>query len=335
MATFYFVPYGLIYVVVAVVGSDHFRGIDPVNGDPNDKYYPHQKAYLEAISVPKAWNILDSTSKRTPVTIAVIDDGVQADHPDLQGVVTEGYNVIDKNADTHPRGPHGTMMAGILGAIRNNKIGIAGIADHLRVMPIYVGDKASSRAMTDAFTYLISKRPDVKVIVCGQGSKTYYQSELKKILEAVSAGMLVVVVAGNDHLDLDIEEYFPCSLRGPYSDGVICVAATNGTRMQLDDESNFGSAVDVAAPGYQILGTTPTGTYSKGTGTCGATGIIAGIAGMLYSLEPSQHAKLTPAYIRNIIKNTATRGVIDSKGEKFLTFGRVNAEAAVREVLKK
>ncbi|EER04322.1 thermitase, putative [Perkinsus marinus ATCC 50983] len=334
MATFYFVLYGLIYVVVAVVGSDHFRGLDPI-GDPNDEDYPLQKAYLKAISVPKAWNILDSTSQRTPVTIAVIDDGVQADHPDLQGVVTEGYNVIDKNADTHPRGPHGTMMAGILGAIRNNKIGIAGIADHLRVMPIYVGDKPSSRAMTDAFTYLISKRPDVKVIVCGQGSKTYYQSELKKILEAVSAGMLVVVAAGNDHLDLDIEEYFPCSLRGPYSDGVICVAATNGTRMQLDDESNFGSAVDIAAPGYQILATTTTGKYSKGTGTSGAAAIIAGMAGALYSLEPSQHAKLTPAYIRNIIKNTATRGVIDSEGEKFLAFGRVNAEAAVREVLKK
>ncbi|EEQ99506.1 thermitase, putative, partial [Perkinsus marinus ATCC 50983] len=282
-----------------------------------------------------AWNILDSTSKRTPVTIAVIDDGVQADHPDLQGVVTEGYNVIDKNTDTHPRGPHGTMMAGILGAIRNNKIGIAGIADRLRVMPIYTSDKPSFGGMTDAFTYLISKRPDVKVILFSQGFKTYYPPLLKKILEAVSAGMLVVVAAGNDHSDLDTEEYYPCSLSGPYTDGVICVAASNGTRMQLDDESNFGSAVDIAAPGYQILATTSTGKYGKGTGTSGAAAIVAGMAGMLYSLEPSQHAKLTPGYIRSIIKNTATPGVMDSKGGKVLTFGRVNAEAAVREILKK
>ncbi|EER13416.1 thermitase, putative, partial [Perkinsus marinus ATCC 50983] len=272
---FYLIPYGLFYVIFAVVGSDRLRGLDPVNGDPNDEYYPQQRAYLEGISVPKAWNILDSTSKRTPVTIAVIDDGVQADHPDLQGVVTEGYNVIDKNTDTHPRGPHGTMMAGILGAIRNNKIGIAGIADHLRIMPIYISDKPSFGGMTDAFTYLISKRPDVKVILFSQGFKTYYPPLLKKILEAVSAGMLVVVAAGNDHSDLDTEEYYPCSLSGPYTDGVICVAASNGTRMQLDDESNFGSAVDIAAPGYQILATTPTGKYGKGTGTSGAAAIVA------------------------------------------------------------
>ncbi|EER04804.1 hypothetical protein Pmar_PMAR026355 [Perkinsus marinus ATCC 50983] len=86
--------------------------------------------------------------------------------------------------------------------------------------------------------------------------------------------------------------------------------------MQLDDESNFGSAVDIAAPGYQILATTPTGKYGKGTGTSAAAAIVAG-------------------YIRSIIKNTATPGVMDSKGGKVLTFGRVNAEAAVREILKK
>ncbi|EER08803.1 subtilisin, putative, partial [Perkinsus marinus ATCC 50983] len=63
----------------------------------------------------------------TQVTIAVIDDGIEASHPDLKGVVIEGYNVVDKNSNTSPRGPHGTLMAGVIGAIRNNRIGIAGI----------------------------------------------------------------------------------------------------------------------------------------------------------------------------------------------------------------
>ncbi|EER18432.1 Thermitase, putative [Perkinsus marinus ATCC 50983] len=335
MTIFYFIPFGLVYVIAAVVGSDHFRGLDPLNGSPNDEYYPQQKAYLEAISVPKAWDILDSTSKRTPVTIAVIDDGVQADHPDLQGTVIKGYNVIDKNTDTHPRGPHGTMMAGIAGAIRNNKIGIAGIADHLRILPIYIGVKPALDPGVAAFEYLIAKRSDVRVILFSLGFKINYPPLLHKILEAVSAGMLVVVPAGNAHLDLDTAEYYPCSLNEPYMDGVICAAATNGTKMQLDDESNFGSPVDIAAPGYRLLTTAPNGEYVKITGTSGAAAIIAGVAGMLYSLEASQHTKLTPGYIRSIIKKTATAGVMDNKRKKFLTFGRVNAEAAVREILKK
>ncbi|EER13645.1 hypothetical protein Pmar_PMAR022664 [Perkinsus marinus ATCC 50983] len=88
--------------------------------------------------------------------------------------------------------------------------------------------------------------------------------------------------------------------------------------MQLTDGSNFGSAVDIAAPGK---------------GTSGAAAIVAGIAGMLYSLEPSLKAKLTPAYIKSIIKDTATQGVKDSKGVETLTFGRVNAAAAVNKIL--
>ncbi|EER20085.1 subtilisin, putative [Perkinsus marinus ATCC 50983] len=89
---------------------------------------------FEAISIPEAWGILDSTPKRTLVTIAVIDDGIEATHPDLKGTVIQGYNVVDKNDDTSPRGYHGTQMAGIVGAIRNNKIGMAGILDtaHIR-----------------------------------------------------------------------------------------------------------------------------------------------------------------------------------------------------------
>ncbi|EEQ99588.1 hypothetical protein Pmar_PMAR029419 [Perkinsus marinus ATCC 50983] len=91
--------------------------------------------------------------------------------------------------------------------------------------------------------------------------------------------------------------------------------------MQLTDGSNFGSAVDIAAPGNGIVTTDLKGKYATG------------IAGMLYSLEPSLKAKLTPAYIKSIIKDTATQGVKDSKGVETLTFGRVNAAAAVKKIL--
>ncbi|EEQ98933.1 thermitase, putative [Perkinsus marinus ATCC 50983] len=332
---FWFFSCGILYVKARVDGNEHFRGLGPVNGDPNDELYYDQKAYLKAISVPKAWGILDSTPERTPVTIAVIDDGIEASHPDLKGTVIKGYNVVDKNDDTSPQGPHGTNMAGIIGAIRNNKIGIAGILDGVRILPISTGETSDENKDADAFEYLtLKKTGDVKVVLLTDGFKVPVPFLMHKIQAAVAAGMLVVIAAGNEHLDMDKTKRYPCPPPGPHREGIICVAAT-GDGMRLEDVSNFGSAVDIAAPGYLILDTDLGGLYSAGTGTSGAAAIVAGIAGMLYSLEPSAKTKLTPAYIKSIIMDTATKGVTDSEGKKTLSFGRVNAAAAVEKILGK
>ncbi|EER06666.1 subtilisin, putative [Perkinsus marinus ATCC 50983] len=154
-----------------------------------------------------------------------------------------------------------------------------------------------------------------------------------KIQEANAAGMLVVVTAGDVHLDLDKNPYFPCTFGRSPDDGVLCVAETYGPKMQLMIESNFGSAVDIAAPGNEIFTTDLKGGYTRVSGTSDAAAIVASIAGMLYSLEPSLKTKLTPAYIKSIIKDTATKGVKDSEGKKTLSFGRVNAAAAVNKIL--
>ncbi|EER14667.1 thermophilic serine proteinase precursor, putative [Perkinsus marinus ATCC 50983] len=334
VTSFWFFSGNLFYVEAEVGENGYFRGLGPVNGDPNDKYYHMQKAYLEAISIPEAWSILDPIAKRRPVTIAVIDEGIDANHPDLEDTVIKGYNVVDKNYDTRPRGPHGTIMTGIVGAIRNNKIGLAGILDSVRILPIFDGEVPTFPALMDAFTYLINKRrDDVNVILMTEFSKPSSQAVIDKILEAAAAGMLVVVAAGNDQADLDINPYFPCSFDRSPTDGVLCVAATRGAEMELVSTSNFGSAVDIAAPGNEIVSTTLGEEYVQVRGTSAAAAIVAGIAGMLYSLEPSLKTKLTPAYIKSIIKDTATQGVKDSKGVETLTFGRVNAAAAVNKIL--
>ncbi|EER06676.1 Thermitase, putative [Perkinsus marinus ATCC 50983] len=331
VTSFWFFSCDLLYVV-AEVGEN--GGLGPAS-DPNDEYYYLQKAYLEAIYIPEAWGILDSTPKRTPVTIAVIDDGIEAIHPDLEGTVIKGYNVVNKNDDTRPRGPHGTQMAGIIGAIRNNRIGIAGILDSVRILPICTGKVSTWPAVADAFTYLIDKRKDdVKVILLAEGStSTTSQAVTDKILAATAAGMLVVITAGNYGLDLDINPFFPCSYGRSPTDGVLCVAATHGTKMELTELSDFGLAVDIAAPGYKIATTFLKGEYGTASGTSEASAVVAGIAGMLYSLEPSVKAKLIPAYIKKIIMDTATQGLKDSKGVKTLPFGRVNAAAAVNRIL--
>ncbi|EER07817.1 thermitase, putative [Perkinsus marinus ATCC 50983] len=281
VTSFWIFSCDLLYYVEAEVGDNgHFRVLGPVNGDPNDEFYFTQKDYLEAISIPKAWGILDSTAKRTPVTIAIIDNGVEATHPDLKGTVIKGYNVVDKNDDTRPRGPHGTETAGIVGAIRNNKIGIAGVLDSVRILPIFDGEDSSYSAIEDAFTYLINKRKgDVRVILMTEGSDTSSsQAVTDKIRKATAAGMLVVITAENGHLDLDKAPYFPCSFSRSPTDGVLCVAATYGTKMQLMDESNFGLAVDIAAPGYNIVTTFLEGVYGITSETSSSAAIVTGTA---------------------------------------------------------
>ncbi|EER08736.1 thermitase, putative [Perkinsus marinus ATCC 50983] len=330
VTSFWFFSCDLQYVKARV------SGFGPVNGDPNDRFYYQQKAYLEAISVPMAWGILDSIPKRTQVTIAVIDDGIEASHPDLKGTVIKGYNVVDKNDDTSPRGPHGTHMAGIIGAIRNNKIGIAGILNDVRILPISTGEIPYNVDGAKAFKYIVREtKGDVKVVLYTVDFTGPVPILMQRIHAAAAAGMLVVVTAGNEHMDMDKIKDYPCSGRKLHREGIICVAATEGTEMQLHDASNFGSAVDIAAPGYKISTTHLDGQYSQDTGTSAAAAIVAGIAGMLYSLEPSLKTKLTPAYIKSIIMDTATKGVKDSKGEKTLSFGRVNAAAAVNKILGK
>ncbi|EER07816.1 thermitase, putative [Perkinsus marinus ATCC 50983] len=283
--SFRFLSCDLLYVEAEVGENRDFRGLGPVNGNLNDEFYFRQKDYLEAISIPDAWGILDSTAKRTPVTIAIIDEGIEATHPDLKGTVIKGYNVVDNSDDTSPRGPHGTETAGIVGAIRNNKIGIAGVLDSVRILPIFDGEDVTYSAIEDAFTYLINKwKGDVRVILMTEGSdKGSSQAVTDEVREATAAGMLVVVAAGNVHLDLDKAPYFPCPFGRSPTDGVLCVAATYGLNMQLMGESNFGLAVDIAAPGYNIVTTFLEGVYGIMSETSSSAAIVAGTARNSYS----------------------------------------------------
>ncbi|EER01525.1 subtilisin, putative [Perkinsus marinus ATCC 50983] len=276
VTSFWFFSCDYVYVKARVGGNEHIRGLGPMNGDPNDRFYYVQKDYLEAISVPKAWGIVDSAPKRT----------------------------------------HNTILDGV------------------SILPIFKGEIPTNVNDTKALEYLIrEKKGDVKVVLLTDGFTAPVPLPMQIIQRAAVAGMLVVISAGNRHLDMDKTEYYPCSRRGLHGGGIFCVAATNGTKMQLDDESNFGSAVDIAAPGYNLAETNFNEGYSRGTGTSGAAAIVAGIAGMLYSLEPSLKTKLTPAYIKSVIMVTATKGVKDNKGEKTLSFGRVDAAAAVDKML--
>ncbi|KAF4668420.1 hypothetical protein FOL47_003042 [Perkinsus chesapeaki] len=294
----------------------------------NDPLYKKQLPYLQAIGVPSAWERLVSTRvRREKVTVAVIDSGVQSDHPDLVANVIKGYNVIDHNGDTHDRNGHGTAMAGVLGATLNNSIGLAGVADLVNIMPIFYGEPPSFASMTGAIDYVIRQK-HVKIILMASSANASPGTFTAKVKEADAAGILTIVTAGNEGKNITTDRRFPCAFTTQLK-GMLCVTATGVSNMRLDADSNFANYLDIAAPGTDIVSTVMNGGYSYVGGTSAAAAIVAGVAAMLYSLAPT----LMPADAKKILKDTAKNGVKDSSGRRVFPFGRIDADKAVAKLL--
>lgn len=313
--------------------------------DPNDTEYTKQWDLFEStagMNVPGAW----ATSTGTGVTVAVIDTGYVA-HTDLAANIVGGYDFIADTAvsvdgdgrDSNPADPgdyyaanecgsgvpasnsswHGTHVAGTIAAVTNNNKGVAGIAYGAKISPVRVLGKCGGydSDIIDAITWAsggtVSGVPAnsnvAKVINMSLGGDGACTSATQSaITAAVNRGTTVVVAAGNESDNVANHSPGNCN-------NVISVAATNRTGAKAS-YSNYGSLVDISAPGGQtstgtangILSTLNSGTktpssesYAYYQGTSMATPHIAG----LVALVKSANSALTPAQIETAIKNNA------------------------------
>lgn len=313
--------------------------------DPNDTEYTKQWDLYEAkagMNVPGAW----STSTGSGVTVAVIDTGYVA-HTDVAANIVAGYDFISDTAvsvdgdgrDSNPADPgdyyaanecgsgipasdsswHGTHVAGTIAAVTNNNKGIAGIAYGAKISPLRVLGKCGGydSDIIDAITWAsggtVSGVPAnanvAKVINMSLGGSGACTSATQSAINAaVNRGTTVVVAAGNDNDNA--AGYSPASCNN-----VITVAATGRTGSRAS-YSNYGSIVDISAPGGEmstgtangILSTLNSGTKTPSTesyayyqGTSMATPHIVG----LVALMKSANSSLTPAQIETAIKNNA------------------------------
>jgi subtilisin family serine protease len=276
---------------------------------PNDPYFSREW-HLAKISAPTAW---DTTTGSSGVIIAILDTGVNGAHPDLAGLMVPGWNCYNNNADTADVYGHGTGVAGSAAATSNNGIGVAGVAWNCMLMPIRISDTngyASFSAMADGLTWAAdhgAKVANISYIATGSSTVStaarYFQNK----------GGVVTVAAGNNGT-------FDSASDNPY---VLTVSATDSSDV-LATWSNTGNNVDVAAPGVSIYSPFWTGGYGSGSGTSFAAPIVAGIAALVMSANPS----LTPSQVQEVIKQSAddlgAPGSDSSYGA-----GRVNAERAV------
>jgi type VII secretion-associated serine protease mycosin len=237
--------------------------------------------FLSYLHVAEAQKI----STGAGVTVAVIDTGVDANHADLRGSILQGFDVVPGETGNgwHDPNGHGTNMAGLIVAHGHDGSGALGIAPSTKVLPIRALDASSNLQGGDpvasAIDLAVQRHAQVISISAASGPSDTLQPAVER---AIAADIVVVAAAGNTPGDLEVD--LPARIPG-----VVAVAAIdhNGDRAAT---SVTGPEIALAAPGVEIVSTNNDGRYSVGTGTSGATAIVAGAVALVRSKFPSMPA---------------------------------------------
>lgn len=277
------------------------------------------------IDAPEAWDLCTGSDE---VIIAVIDTGVDYNHPDLagniwtnpgeiagNGIDDDNNGYIDDihgwdffNEDNNPLDDngHGTHCAGTIGAIGNNGQGVAGVTWHAKIMPLKYANADGSGLYSDATAAILYANKMGARVMSNSWGGTSYSYTLESAINSSDA--LVVCAAGNSASNIDTNPFYPAS----YSSPQVLTVASSTKNDTISSFSNYGViSVDVAAPGESIYSTLPNGSYGYKTGTSMATPHVAGLAGLLY------------AYHQGITYTEAKSAILASVDEKISLSGKV------------
>jgi len=297
------------------------------------------------ISAVDAWNVTTGSSN---VVVGVVDTGIDYTHPDLAGNMwinpgevagdhidndnngyvddIYGWDFYNNDADPRDFRSHGTHVAGTIGAVGNNGIGVTGVNWDVGLMALKIADDdpagrfVSSSAATAALNYVAMMRTEhgINVRVTnhswgGGGVST----ALRNAIEAnAAADILLVAAAGNDTRDNDAVPQYPAS----YDVGNIVSVASTTRADQLSSFSNWGAtSVDLAAPGSSVFSTVPGGGYGTKSGTSMATPHVAGVAALAWAFSPNAtYQQIKAALMAGVDPLPALAGIT-------VTGGRLNA----------
>lgn len=266
---------------------------------------------LPKIGAPGAWD----TANGSGVTIAILDTGVDASHPDLAANLVPGWNMFDNNGDTTDVHGHGTSVAGAAAAVGNNGAGSAGVAWGAKIMPLRISGPdgwAYFSTIAQGLTWAADRGARVANVSYGVSGSASVQSAANYMR---SKGGVVVVAAGNSGVEEAIAAH----------DSMLSISATGSSDVRAS-WSSFGAYVDLAAPGVSIYAPTRGGGYANVSGTSFASPITAGAAALVFSANP----RLTPGDVETILKATAVD--LGATGfDTYYGFGRIDAARAVTQ----
>jgi subtilisin family serine protease len=284
---------------------------------PSDEHWDALWGMRDA-ALPAAWDI---QTGRRDVIVAIVDTGVDGTHPDLapnmwrnvaeaggrvgfdddgNGHVDDvaGWNFVGGDGSETPSTDdldgHGTHVAGIAGAVGDDGVGVAGVAWHATLMPLrFIGGSGTGTSVDAAEAIVYAARNGARVInasfVAGMPS-AILDDAIRQARDA-----LVVAAAGNDGLSLAQKPTWPCLTPAP---NVVCVGATDPMN-KIAGFSNYGTEVDVGAPGVAILSTQAGGGYLQLEGTSMSTPMVSGAAALMLSQSPWASPSLVAAGLRS------------------------------------
>ncbi|MFN4767390.1 MAG: S8 family serine peptidase [Ignavibacteria bacterium] len=322
---------------------------------PDDSLYGYQY-YPAMIGADSAWVYYDQQNNKDSLIIGIVDTGVDPLHEDLSSVMymnpgETGIDSIGNNKSANgidddrngfiddwqgwdfasgidpvkgdnravPGHLHGTHVAGIACAISNNKKGIAGIARNHRILPVKVGlDDSDAVNVTGGYEgMLYAAMMGADIINCSWGSPTSSIAEQEIVNEVLQFGSVIIGGAGNDQSDM---AFYPASYRG-----VVSVAAIGPDTLKAG-YSNAHGTVDISAPGSFIYSTVLDNGYGYSSGTSMASPIVAGVAALVKSLNPTRSNEQIAGILKSSAVDISTKNPLYALG---LGSGMIQAYAAI------
>jgi len=338
---------------------DFIRFLTPMF-TPNDEYYPDQWGMENSgfsilsgtrdadMDAGEAWSISKGDAE---TVIAIIDEGVELDHEDLDEKIIANYSAVRRDSDANPnstRDGHGTSCAGIAAAETNNGQGVSGVCPNCSLMPVQIAFSRFNGAwvtrdswVVDAITWAVDNGADVLSNSWGGGRASNQINSA--ITYAVTngrggLGSVVLFAAGNENRRV----IYPATNQDTIAVGASSPCDERKSPSSCDGEdwwgSNYGSALDVVAPGVKWWTTDLMGPdgYDSGNylsfmnGTSSATPAAAGVVGLILSYKPC----LTGAQVQDVLEGSAEDQVGDPNEDvlgwdEYMGWGRINAHDAL------
>lgn len=277
---------------------------------PNDAWYVNWQKNKTQVGLERAWDVTQGTPS---VIVAVADTGVNCTHEDLRSVCVTGVNLFDKTQGTQDVQGHGTAVAGVIGAVGNNSVGVAGTAWQVGVMPLVVSNAAGS-ASYSTIASAITYAADHGVRVVNNSYQSGGSSAVQKAAKYLaSKGGVLVVSEGNYGKDTGLSQ-------NPY---IVSVGAVDPSDARYS-WSSYGADVDVVAPGCTGATTAVGGAYGSFCGTSSAAGEVSGLIALMFSVNPA----LQPADVNVLLMQSAVDLGAPGADTQY-GYGRIDAGRAV------
>lgn len=295
--------------------------------------------HLSFTNYAHAYEYLVQKQSSMNTVVAVVDTGIDCAHPDITANLVSncGYNLITPNQQPiDVSSGHGSHVAGLIASVGNNNLGTLGVAGSVRIQALKALSESSTSATYtyNGIQYAISQNVDViNLSLTGTNSQQRILSLEQAVADAVSAGVVVVMAAGNHALHLGTDAFVSPAMAGPTLAGAITVGSIDADSGRLSTFSNFGNQVEIAAPGAVnsytngsingLYSLAPGRSYQRLMGTSQAAPVVTGAVALVIQFLKQRRVPYSPADIERIIVQSTDAAPIMVNGGRSLNFSKL------------